>query len=78
MCLTVPMRVAEIVGSRARCEALGEVRWGELLLMAEAPPAVGDYVELHLGFVQRVVPEDQALESQRLFLEIAETLERGA
>jgi hydrogenase expression/formation protein HypC len=74
MCLTVPMRVEEIDGNRARCTALGEDRWADLMLMGEALPEVGDYVDIHLGFVQRVVPEAQALESQRLFMEIVETL----
>lgn len=75
MCLTIPMRVEEIIGARVRCSALGEERWGELMLVADDPPKVGDYVEIHLGFVQRRVPEADALESQRLFLEIVETLE---
>lgn len=81
MCLAIPMRVEQIDGPRARCSALGQERWADLILMADAPPAVGDYVEIHLGFVQRVVPEADALESQRLFGEIAEVLateaERG-
>jgi hydrogenase expression/formation protein HypC len=76
MCLTVPMRVEEIDGHRARCSALGEERWADLMLMGEALPEVGDYVAIHLGFVQRVVPEAEALESQRLFGEIAEVLAR--
>lgn len=76
MCLTVPMLVEEIDGHRARCSALGEERWADLMLMADELPLVGDYVAIHLGFVQRVVPEADALESQRLFGEIAEVLRR--
>lgn len=71
MCLTVPMRIEELTATRARCQALGEERWAELLLVADDLPKVGDYVEIHLGFVQRTVPEADALESQRLFREIA-------
>lgn len=75
MCLTIPMRVEEVAGSRVRCSVLGEERWAELMLVADDLPVPGDYVEIHLGFVQRKVPEADALESQRLFLEIAETLD---
>ena len=78
MCLTVPMRVEEIDGHRARCAALGAERWADLMLMGDEPPAVGDYVTIHLGFVQQVVPEKDALEAQALFGEIAETLEAAA
>ncbi len=62
MCLTVPMRVEEIDGHRARCAALGAERWG-------------DYVTIHLGFVQGIVPEKEALESQALWGEIAAVLD---
>jgi len=75
MCLTVPMRVEEIDGHRARCAALGSERWADLMLMGDQPPAVGDYVTIHLGFVQGIVPEADALESHRLWGEIAETLD---
>ncbi len=71
MCLTVPMRVEEIAGNRARCSVFGEERWAELTLMADSPPCPGDYVAIHLGFVQRVVPEAEALAAQQLFAEIA-------
>ncbi len=76
MCLTVPMRIEEIDGPRARCAALGHERWAELMLVADDPPKVGDYVVIHLGFVQRTVPEAEALESHALFGEIAEALAR--
>ncbi len=75
MCLTVPMRVEEIDGHRARCAALGAERWADLMLVADAPPKVGDYVTIHLGFVQGIVPEREALESQALWGEIAAVLD---
>lgn len=76
MCLTAPMRVEEIDGHRARCVALGEERWANLMLMEDNPPRLGEYVIIHLGFVQRVVPEAEALESHALFKDIAATLAR--
>ena len=78
MCLTVPMRVEEIEGHRARCVGLGAERWADLMLMGDSPPAVGDYVTIHLGFVQDVVPEKDALEAQALFGEIADVLDAAA
>ena len=77
MCLTVPMRIEEIDGGRARCAALGHERWAELMLVADDPPRVGDYVVIALGFVQRRVPEAEALARHALFEEIAGVLTGG-
>lgn len=76
MCLTVPMKVEEIVNGRARCSALGQERWAELMLMGDEPPGIGDYVAIQLGFVQRVVPEREALEAYGLIGEISKVLDR--
>jgi hydrogenase expression/formation protein HypC len=70
------MKVVEIQAPRARCTALGQERWADLTLMGDALPAIGDYVSVHLGFVQRVVPEAEALEAQALFGEILDALDR--
>ena len=74
MCLAVPMKIEEIEGHRARCTALGEERWADLTLMADAPPQVGEYIIVHLKFAQRVVAEDEALKSYELFGEILDAL----
>ena len=78
MCLTVPVKVDEIQGPRARCSALGQERWADLTLMADSPPQIGDYITVHLGFAQRVVSEKDALEAYELFGEIIEKLEQDA
>ena len=70
MCLAVPMQVLEIDGTRARCTALGQERWGDLTLVPDAGISVGDYVIIHLGFVQNTLPAEQALESIKLFEQI--------
>ncbi|MDQ2089724.1 HypC/HybG/HupF family hydrogenase formation chaperone [Marimonas arenosa] len=75
MCLSVPMRIEEIAGHRARCAALGQERWADLMLMGDQPPEVGDYVVIELGFIQRIVPESEALESHELFREITRVLD---
>lgn len=75
------MKVEEIDGPRARCTALGEERWVDLTLMADAPPKVGEYVLIHLKFAQQIVPEAEALKSYELFGEIIDALnseEQGA
>ena len=77
MCLSVPMKVEEIDGPRARCTALGEERWIDLTLMADAPPKVGEYVQVHLKFAQQIVPEEEALKSYELFGEILDALDRA-
>ena len=77
MCLTVPMKVEEIAGHRARCSGLGQERWADLMLMADEMPKIGEYVVIHLGFVQRTVPEQEAFESYALFDEIIESIEKN-
>jgi hydrogenase expression/formation protein HypC len=70
MCLAVPMKVLEIEENRVRCAALEQERWADLMLMPENGVSVGDYVVVHLGFVQRTVPESEALEAYELFDDI--------
>ena len=78
MCLSVPMKIEEIDGRRARCTALGEERWADLTLMADAPPKVGDYIIVHQKFAQRLVPEEEALQSYELFQQILAAMDRSA
>lgn len=78
MCLSVPMKVEEIDYPRARCSAMGQERWADLTLMGDDLPAIGDYVAIQLGFVQRVVDAAEAQEAHRLFDEIIAALDRSA
>lgn len=77
MCLAVPMKIEEIDATRARCTALGEERWVDLTLMADDPPQVGAYIIVHLKFAQRVVSEEDALQSYELFGEILTALDEA-
>lgn len=70
MCLTIPMRIEEIDGPRARLAAFGQETWASLALLADSPPAVGDYVLVSLGFAQKVVAEEDALKTWALWDEI--------
>ena len=75
MCLSVPMKVEEIRGSLARCSAMGQQRWADLMLLGDQVPKIGDYVQIHLKFVQRIVPEREAREAYEMFDEIIEHLD---
>ena len=75
MCLSVPMKVEEIDGLKARCTALSQERWVDLMLMQDTPPVVGDYVQVSLGFAQQIVPEAEALHAYELFGEILDALD---
>jgi hydrogenase expression/formation protein HypC len=58
MCLGIPMRVVEVDGFVARCEAKGVERMVSLFLMQDDPVRVGDFVMVHVGYaIQRIEPE---------------------
>jgi len=69
------MLVEEIANGRARCTALGQDRWVDLMLLGETSPNIGDYLVIHLGFAQRIVSESEARESYALFEEILSRLD---
>lgn len=75
MCLSVPVRILEITGPRARCSAMGHERFADLMLLTGETPKVGDYIQVHLGFAQRIVPQADALEAYALFGEILDRLD---
>lgn len=69
------MKVEEISGLRARCSAFGQDRWIDLTLMANEIPRIGEYLIVHLGFAQRMVPEIEAQKSYELFEQLRDILE---
>ncbi|MGB5737049.1 MAG: HypC/HybG/HupF family hydrogenase formation chaperone [Thiohalocapsa sp.] len=61
MCMGIPMRIIEIDGLLARCEAKGVEREASLLMLEHEGLAVGDYIVVHLGHaIDRVTPEQAA------------------
>lgn len=70
MCLAVPMQIKSIAGDIAQVEIGGVERPVSLALTPEAQ--VGDYVLVHTGFAISVLDEQEALETLRLFEEIAQ------
>ena len=69
MCLAIPALVKSIEGSEAEAEIGGISRRISILLTPEAK--VGDYVLLHTGYAINVIDEEEAMETLRLFEEMA-------
>jgi len=63
------MEVIAIDGSVARCVAFDSEREASLLMLAE-PPAIGDFVIVHLGYAMQKVSAEEARESWALFEQI--------
>lgn len=70
MCLAIPMRIMEIDGFRARCEAKGIERTVSLFLLQHEPVAPGDMVLIHVGYAIQKVTEEEARSSWELFDEV--------
>ena len=60
MCLAVPMRIIEIDGFSARCEARGIERRASLFLMQHEDLQVGDLVMIHVGNAIQKMTEEEA------------------
>lgn len=71
MCLAVPVRVVSVQGQEAEVDLGGVRRRISVALTPEV--RVGDYVLLHTGFAISVLDEEEALETLRLFEELAQS-----
>jgi hydrogenase expression/formation protein HypC len=72
MCLAIPMRVIEIEGFNARCEAKGIERTVSLFLMQHDQVSVGDMVLIHVGYAIQKVSEEEARTAWDLLDEVLE------
>lgn len=74
MCLAIPVRVIEHLPDNKAKVRIGEgetyMEVSTLLLPEDAN--VGDYLIVHAGFALRVLDPQEALESLKLFRQIAE------
>jgi hydrogenase expression/formation protein HypC len=70
MCLGVPMRVVEIDGFMARCEARGIERKASLFLLQHEDIRVGDLVMIHVGNAIQKMSEADACSAWELYDEI--------
>lgn len=60
MCLAIPMRVVEVDGWNARCEAKGIQRTVSLFMMQDQSVVPGDMVMIHVGYAIQKMTEDEA------------------
>ena len=75
MCLGIPGKViSKREGDLAEVDFGGVRREVSLMLCPEAE--VGDYVLVHVGFAIQRLEKEEALETLKLFEEIAKSLER--
>ena len=69
MCLAIPVQIKQIDGINAVVEVGGVTRTISLALAPEA--RINDYVLLHAGYAIGIVDEEEAMESLKLFKEMA-------
>ncbi len=70
MCLGVPMRVVDIQGFNATCEARGIRREASLFLLQHEAIRPGDYVMIHRGNALQKMSEEEARSAWALYDEM--------
>ena len=70
MCLAIPMRITEIDGSIAHCEAKGVQREVSLFMLQSEALAVNDFVMVHVGYAIQKVSEQHARSAWEMFDEM--------
>jgi len=76
MCLAIPMKVMEVDGFEARCEAKGVERQVNLFMMQDEQLESGDFVMVHVGYaIQKVTPQE-AQSAWELFDQVLEAMDR--
>ncbi|SCY38869.1 HypC/HybG/HupF family hydrogenase formation chaperone [Nitrosospira sp. Nsp13] len=60
MCLAIPMKIVQIDGFNALCEAKGVTREVSLYLIQTDPIAIGDFVMVHIGYAIQKICEQEA------------------
>ena len=77
MCLSIPSKVISIDENNfAIVDTMGVRRGVSLDLIAE-PVAVGDYVLIHVGFAMEKIDTQYALESLKIYEQIASDMQNG-
>ena len=68
MCLAIPGKIIELVPDMPNLgvvEVTGVRRKVDLGLLADEPPAVGDWVLIHVGFAMSKISESEAADQMR-------------
>jgi hydrogenase expression/formation protein HypC len=72
MCLAIPMRVVEVDGLNATCEAKGVERTVSLFMMQHEPVEPGEMVMVHVGYALQKMTEAEARSTWELYDQILE------
>ena len=75
MCLAIPARIVELFAdepTRALVDVAGVRRHIDTGLLADAPPRVGSWVLVHVGFAMSEISEQQALDQLNLLRMLGE------
>ena len=72
MCLAMPMKIKNIDGNSADCEAGGLTQKVYTYIYCDTRP--GDYLMVHAGFAIEKMTEKEALENLELLEEIRDAL----
>jgi hydrogenase expression/formation protein HypC len=78
MCLGIPMQVVDVSGYLARCEAKGIAREVSLFLLQDDPPALGDFVLVHVGYAIQKMGAEEARSVWEVYDEMLAAEERVA
>jgi hydrogenase expression/formation protein HypC len=70
MCLGIPMKVVEIDGYNARCEAKGVERTVSLFMLQDETIAVGDNLMIHVGYAIQKMTEEEARSAWEIYDEM--------
>jgi hydrogenase expression/formation protein HypC len=70
MCLGIPMKVLEIDGFNARCEAKGVERTVSLFMMQDDEIQVGDNLMIHVGYAISKMTDEEARSAWELYDEM--------
>ncbi len=76
MCLAIPMKVMEVDGFNARCEAKGVQREVSLFMMQGEDISPGDYVMVHVGYAIQKVSEVDAQSSWEVIDQVVAAMEQ--
>ena len=75
MCLAIPAQIRDVAGDEqgtGTVDIMGVRRKVNLKLLADDPPAIGDWVLIHVGFAMSRISEQQATEQLEMLRQMGE------
>ena len=78
MCLGIPMKVVEIDGFNARCEAKGVERTVSLFMLQDETVEVGDNLMIHVGYAIQKMTEEEARSAWEIYDEMLADMDSQA